>query len=186
MPRQTPATERKSSMSEHDNYEDLTQCGLDDAQEAELLRLQRECTFMWTNKKGEAFGVIMSFLPKDGKFWLTCAERRARVPALRRYPRASICVNSTGTSLGTGKTVTYKGECIVHKSRDVKDWFYPEFARHLRPEPKAAEVFQDFLDSPERVVLEFTPDYKLTFDSALMWARSPEAATSKDDPRNQS
>ena len=55
-------------MSEHDNYEDLTQCGLDDAQESELLRLQRECTFMWTNKKGEAFGVIMSFLPKDGKF----------------------------------------------------------------------------------------------------------------------
>ena len=32
--------------------------------------------------------------------------------------------------------------------------FYPEFARHLRPEPKAAQVFQDFLDSPERVVIE--------------------------------
>ena len=173
-------------MSEHDNYEDLTQCGLDDTQEAELLRIQRECTFMWSNKKGEAFGVIMSFLPKDGKFWLTCAERRARVPALRRFPRASICVNSTGTSLGTGKTVTYKGECVIHDSREIKDWFYPEFASHLRPEPEAAKVFQNFLDSPERVVIEFTPDYALSFDSALMWARSPEAATNKNDPRNQS
>ena len=173
-------------MSEHDNYEDLTQCGLDDTQEAELLRIQRECTFMWTNKKGEAFGVIMSFLPKDGKFWLTCAERRARVPALRRFPRASICVNSTGTSLGTGKTVTYKGECVIHDSREIKDWFYPEFASHLRPEPEAAKVFQNFLDSPERVVIEFTPAYALSFDSALMWARSPEAAINKNDPRNQS
>ena len=53
-----------------DSYEDLTQCGLDDDNEAELLQIQRECTFMWTNKKGEAFGVIMSFLPKDGKLWL--------------------------------------------------------------------------------------------------------------------
>ena len=169
-----------------DSYEDLTQCGLDDNNEAELLQIQRECTFMWTNKKGEAFGVIMSFLPKDGKLWLTCAERRARVPALRRFPRASVCVNSTGTVLGTGKTVTYKGECVIHTGRDVKDWFYPEFSRHLRPEPKAAQVYQDFLDSPERVVIEFTPDYKLSFDSSIMWARSPEAASNKEDPRNQS
>ena len=74
-----------------DSYEDLTQCGLDDDNEAELLQIQRECTFMWTNKKGEAFGVIMSFLPKDGKLWLTCAERRARVPALGVPASFSLC-----------------------------------------------------------------------------------------------
>ena len=131
-----------------DNYEDLTQCGLESDLEQELLDVQRECTFMWTNKKGEAFGVIMSYLPSDGKIWLTCAERRARVPALRRFPRASICINSTGTSMGTGKTVTYKGSCVIHDSREIKDWFYPIFARRLRPEPEAAAVFQKFLDSP--------------------------------------
>ena len=60
-------------MSEQDdNYEDLTQCGLESELEQELLDVQRECTFMWTNKKGEAFGVIMSYLPSDGKIWLTC------------------------------------------------------------------------------------------------------------------
>jgi hypothetical protein len=37
-------------------------------------------------------------------------------------------------------------------------------------------VFQQFLDSPQRVVIEFTPDYKLSFDGALMWQRSPEVA----------
>ena len=159
------------------DYEDLTECGLSEELEDELIHTQTECTFMWTNKAGEAFGVIMSFLPKDGRLWLTAAERRARISAIRRFPRAAVCVNSTGTSMGKGKTVTYKGSCIVHDSRDVKDWFYPEFARHLRPDDEqAAAAFQSFLDSPHRVIIEFTPDYKLSFDSAIMWQRSPEAA----------
>jgi general stress protein 26 len=159
-----------------DSYEDLTECGLSDELEHELVHTQRECTFMWTNKAGEAFGVIMSYLPKDGKLWLTAAERRARIAAIRRFPRASVCINSTGTAMGTGKTVTYKGTCTVHDSREVKDWFYPEFSAYLRPDPAAARAFQSFLDSPARVVIEFEPDYRLSFDSTLMWARSPEAA----------
>ncbi|MGI9621687.1 MAG: hypothetical protein ACR2PK_02525 [Acidimicrobiales bacterium] len=163
-------------MSE-DSYEDLTECGLSEDLEKQLLQVQRECTFMWTNKAGEAFGVIMSFLPKDGAIWMTAAERRARVSAIRRFPRASVCVTSLGTDLGGGKTVTYKGNCIVHASREVKDWFYPEFANHLRPDDEAAaRAFESFLDSPARVVIEFQPDYKLSFDSSIMWQRSPEAA----------
>lgn len=162
-------------MTDNDSYEDLTECGLTPELEDQLIHTQRECTFMWTNQKGEAFGVIMSMLPKDGKLWLTCAAARKRVPALRRFPRASICVNSTGTDIGTGKTVSFKGECIIHEDREVKDWFYPEFSRHLRGDTPAAKVFEKFLDSPDRVVIEFTPDYKLGFDSALMWARSPDA-----------
>ncbi len=159
-----------------DDYEDLTECALSKDLEQKLISVQRECVFMWTNNAGEAFGVVMSFLPKDGKFWLTAAERRARISAIRRFPRASICVNSTGTSMGGGKTVTYKGSCIVHDDRETKDWFYPEFATALRPDnPTAASAFQAFLDSPHRVVIEFTPHYTLSFDANLMWARSPEA-----------
>jgi hypothetical protein len=158
------------------DYEDLTECGLTHELEQELLLKQRECTFMWTNKAGEAFGVIMSFFPHEGKIWLTAAERRARISAIRRFPRASLCITSTGTDMGTGKTITYKGECIVHDSRDIKDWFYPQFAKWIRPDDEvASSTFEKFLDSPDRVVVEFTPDYKLGFDSALMWARSPEA-----------
>jgi hypothetical protein len=79
--------------------------------------------------------------------------------------------------MGTGKTVSYKGECVIHEDRDVKDWFYPEFSRHVRGDTPEAKAFEKFLDSPDRVVIEFTPDYKLGFDSVLMWARSPEAGT---------
>jgi general stress protein 26 len=161
-----------------DDYEDLTECALTDELERKLVDVQRECVFMWTNKDGEAFGVVMSCLPKDGRFWLTAAERRARISAIRRFPRASLCLNSSGTRMGGGKTVTYKGSCVVHDDRATKDWFYPEFARSIRPDnEQAAVAFQKFLDSPHRVIIEFIPDYTLSFDASLMWARSPEVIT---------
>lgn len=158
------------------DYEDLTECALSSELESQLVNSQRECVFMWTNNAGEAFGVVMSYLPKDGKLWLTAAERRARISAIRRFPRASICINSTGSRMGGGKTVTYKGSCVVHTDRETKDWFYTEFSDYLRPDDnKAARAFQSFLDSPHRVVIEFTPDYALSFDASIMWTRSPEA-----------
>jgi len=62
----------------------------------------------------------------------------------------------------------------VHTGRDVKDWFYPEFATYIRPDSQeAAQEFEKFLDSPHRVVIEFVPDYTLSFDASLMWQRSP-------------
>jgi general stress protein 26 len=159
-----------------DDYEDLTECALSPELERQLVDTQREGVFMWTNAAGEAFGVVMSYLPEDGAFWLTAAERRKRITALRRFPRASLCINSTGSPMGGGKTITYKGECTIHDDRATKDWFYPAFARRLRPDNEvAARTFQEFLDSPHRVVIEFVPDYSLSFDSTLMWARSPDA-----------
>ena len=158
------------------DYEDLTECALSEELEQQLVHTQRECVFMWTNAAGESFGVVMSYLPKDGKFWLTAAERRARISAIRRFPRASLCINSTGSKMGGGKTVSYKGTCIVHDDRTTKDWFYPEFSTSLRPDNQAAAAaFRTFLDSPHRVIIEFIPDYTLSFDANLMWARSPEA-----------
>ena len=157
------------------DYEDLTECGLSEDLEQKLLYTQRECVFMWTNQQGEAFGVVHAYLPKDGKIWMTAAERRKRISAIRRFPRASVCVNGSGSVIGGGKTVTYKGSCVVHDDRETKDWFYPEFSRYLNPDnEQRATAFQSFLDSPHRVVIEFVPDYKLSFDSSLMWLRSPE------------
>ncbi len=156
-----------------DSYEDLSECGLSAELEHELVNTCRNCVFTWVNSKGEPFGVVMSYLPKDGKLWLTAAARRKRIPALRRNPRASICVWGAGTPLGGGRTMSYKGSCVIHEDRETKDWFYPEFARYLRGDTPQAEVFRQFLDSPDRVIIEFTPDYKLGFDAELMWARSP-------------
>ena len=162
-------------MGSDDSYEDLTECALTPELERKLVESHGECVFMWVNSKGEPFGVVMSYMPKDGKLWLTAAATRKRIPALRRNPRSAICINSTGGRMGGGKTVTYKGNTFIHEDRATKDWFYPEFAGRLRPDsPAAAAAFQKFLDSPHRVIMEFVPDYSLSFDATLMWARSPE------------
>ena len=162
-----------------EDYEDVTQYPLDEAREVELREKQRECVFMWTNKAGEPVGVIMSYLETDdGRIWLTGSEQRARFPAIKRDPRTCVCITSTGTDMGPGKTVTYKGISVVHAkdNRKVKDWFYPTFARKLYGEAGDAKVeqFVQFLDSPRRVVVEFIPTKKIVYDGEKMAAATPE------------
>ena len=79
--------------------------------------------------------------------------------------------------MGGGKTVTYKGHTVIHEDDATKQWFYRllasgmavsrdagnAFARNLNP-----EKFVEFLDTPERVVLEFTPEMSIPFDGDKM------------------
>jgi general stress protein 26 len=152
-----------------DNYEDVTVYGLEGTAEARMLELQKECTFIWSNKEGWPVGVIMSYVFRNGKFWLTGTSQRARMSAVRRDPRVCIVVTSTGTELGSNQTVTYKGECILHDDRETKDWFYHELAYALKGrDPAAAEVFKKFMDSPLRLVLEVTPTQRIGYDGRKM------------------
>ena len=152
-----------------DNYEDVTVYGLEDEAEAEMLALQKECTFVWSNKEGWPVGVIMSYVFSDGKFWLTASSQRARMSAVKRDPRVCIVVTSTGTEMGANRTVTYKGTCELHDSREVKEWYYHELAYKLRgDDPEAAELFKKFLDSPRRLVMEITPTQRIGYDGRKM------------------
>lgn len=154
-------------MSEQiDNYEMVSIYGLDEADKEKLLRTGRECTFNWATKDGWPMGVIMAYLWKEGRFWLTAGAHRHRIAAVRRDPRVSIVVNSTGGPLGPAKTVTAKGRCVIREDRETKEWFYPEFSRHLYPDDW--ENFAQFLDSPIRIVLEVTPEKWITYDGEKM------------------
>ncbi len=155
----------------HD-YEQVSVYGLDEGARDELLRTNAECTFSWSTKDGWPVGVIMSYLWKDGRFWLTAGAHRHRIEAVRRDPRVSIIVTSTGTKLGAGKSITAKGRCIVREDAETKHWFYPEFARHLYPDAKVAEGFAVFLDSPLRIVLEVVPEKWITYDGTKMFLDS--------------
>ncbi len=163
-------------MSNHAS-ENLDECGLDDSALAQLLTEQNECTFMWVTKAGLPFGVIMSYFWRDGSFWLTSAEKRVRVAAIRRTGHAALVVTSKGTSLGTGKTASFRGRCTVHDDRSMLDWMLPELARVLRPDSEeGAAAMLEHLDTPNRVVLQLTPEYQLDFDSRKMWVQKPDAA----------
>jgi general stress protein 26 len=157
------------------NYEDVTAYGLDDDDERELLLAHNECTFIWSNREGWPVGVIMSYVWRRDRFWLTAASQRARISAVRRDPRVCVVVTSTGSPLPRNKTVTWKGRCTVHDSRPVKDWFYPELAAALNPgDPGRARQFEAFLDSPRRVVLEVEPTQRISYDGAKMRAATAQ------------
>tara|TARA_Y100001960_G_C14402917_1_gene694302 strand:+ start:20 stop:523 length:504 start_codon:yes stop_codon:yes gene_type:complete len=151
-----------------ENYEDVTGYGLDAKTEEELLLAHNECTFIWANKEGWPVGVIMSYIWRKQRFWLTASSQRARVHAVRRDPRVAVCVTSTGSPLPRNKTVTWKGLCKIHDSKEVKNWFYPDLSCALHGEGERAQLFENFLDSPRRVILEIEPTQRISYDGEKM------------------
>jgi general stress protein 26 len=152
-----------------------------------LLSMHNECVFNWGTRDGWPMGVIMSYLWRDGRVWLTAGVHRHRISAIRRDPRCSVVFSSSGTRLGPGRSITIKGRAIVHEDRETKDWFYPAFAAHLNPDdPKAAARFQTHLDSPIRAVIEVVPEKFITYDGVKMFldeaGKLPEGA--KSAPRS--
>ena len=168
------------------DYEDLTSYYLDDDALEQLLEATGECILNWSTKDGWPVGVVHAYVRDDkGHIWVTCAERRKRVKAIKRDPRVSVVINGTGAGL-PGKTVTYKGTCTVHQHGDAgwdetKEWFYRALCARVNPDDTAAqEVFYRFLDSPERVILEIEPTWKLTYDGAKMGAATALAMSASD------
>jgi general stress protein 26 len=151
-----------------ENYEDVTKYDLDQNDEEKLLLAHNECTFIWSNKEGWPVGVIMSYIWRNGRFWLTASGQRARIAAVRRDPRVCIVVTSTGSPLPRNKTITWKGTCELHDDQATKDWFYPELAAALQSDPERQAWFQKFLDSPRRVIMEVTPTQRIGYDGAKM------------------
>jgi general stress protein 26 len=153
-----------------DNYERVSIYHLNPDDQEKLLSISRECVFNWCTRDEWPIGVIMSCFWHDGRMWLTAGGHRHRIAAVRRNPKVSVVVTSTGTAMGGGKTITIKGKCTVHEDRETKDWFYPAFAAHTNPhDAKAAKDFELMLDSPLRVILEVEPEKLITYDGIKMF-----------------
>ena len=160
------------------DYEDVTVFGLSPEREATLLAKQTEAVFMWTSFDGDAVGVVMNFVHRDGRFWLTGSGQRKRFAALRRRPRAAVAISSRGTDIGISQSVTYKGSVVLHDDAETKRWFYPALAARVRPEsPSQQAAFVQHLDSPNRLIIELTPDNRIAFDAEQMFAGSEAGAS---------
>ncbi|MDA1076984.1 MAG: hypothetical protein O3A63_19890 [Proteobacteria bacterium] len=159
------------------DYDDVRQYRLDPDREKELVTIAGECVFVWANKQGHPIGVITAYVPIDGHIWMTATRQRVRVKAIARDGRSSVVITSKGTTMGGGKTVTYKGHTVIHEDPEVKLRMYKilaagmagskddgnAFTKNLNP-----KTFIRFLDTPERVVLEFTPEMSIPFDGDKM------------------
>ena len=161
------------------NYDDVKNYRLDPEREEELLNTGGECTFIWANKAGHPIGVTSAYVPVKGKIWMTATKERVRIKAIARDGRSSIVISSKGTPMGGGKTVTYKGHTVIHDDQETKQWMYNLLAQGMMNEEKQdkdnaftsgikPEMFIRFLDTPERIVLEFTPEMSIPFDGDKM------------------
>ena len=157
------------------DYEDLTSMRLDEAEVERMLAAGGECIFNWTTRDGYPVGVVVAFVHHDGRFFTTCAERRKRVPALRARPQSGIVINSGG------KTASFRGDSIVHANGDdgfdeLKGWFYPKLSRlDTSPDDPYRQSFNQFLDSPHRVIIETQAKLVVAFDTAKFQAFTAEA-----------
>lgn len=163
-----------------ENYEDVTAFDLDPAVEEELLLAHNECTFIWANREGWPVGVIMSYVWRRERFWLTASSQRARVHAVRRDPRVCVVVTSTGSPLPRNKAITWKGLCRLHDDEATKAWFYPELASALQPEGPGRNAFVEFLDSPRRIIIEVEPTERIGYDGAKMASTTAEWMRNRD------
>jgi general stress protein 26 len=171
------------------NYEDVRAFTLNKGEQDDLLRTQNECTFVWSTRDGWPVGVIMSYVWRDGKVWLTSSVQRKRVKAVARDPRVSVIVSGAGTTLGPGKTVTLKGRCQLRDDRETSEWFYPALAAAIFPDNEVRQQrFIALLDSPGRVIFEVTPVASITHDVeklAKSASRARRAAEGEQDGDRQ-
>ena len=161
--------------SDQIDYEDLTTMRLDEESLRVLVEPGGECIFNWTTTDGYPVGVVVAYVYRDGKFWTTCADRRKRVPALRKRPQSGIVINRNG------KTASYKGDSIVHANGDagfdeLKTWFYATLSGvAAAPEDAYRRAFAKFLDSPHRVIIETDARLIVAFDTMKFAAFTNEA-----------
>lgn len=160
-------------MSDEPYYEDLKPFALSQADREALLLAQSECTFCWGTKSGAPMGVVMAYVWRDDRMWLTATSQRKRVNALKRDPRCAVIVTSVGSSEPPGRTVTIQGDCRIHDDAAMKAWFYPALAERVVPVAGAMrDAFAKHLDSPLRVVFEVEPKLWVTCDAARMMGKS--------------
>jgi hypothetical protein len=181
------------------NYDDVKQYRLDPEREQELLMTGGECTFIWANKAGHPIGVTTAYVPVKGKIWMTATRERVRIKAIARDGRSSIVISSKGAPMGGGKTITYKGHTVIHDDTETKQWMYNLLAQGMGAASREDEdnaftagldpaMFVRFLDTPERIVLEFTPEMSIPFDGDKMAEGTAQAYAefAAEDAKNNS
>jgi hypothetical protein len=154
------------------DYDDVSVYPLSEPKIERLLQLQSECSVLWTTGDGWPVGVLHRFVYHDGRFWVTCAGHRKRVPALRKRDKSAVIVSSEGTSLGRDQTLTVKCRATVHDDdAHIQAWFYRALALKLNDGDEArAAVFERQLDSPGRVIIELSPTKWITYDGVKLAA----------------
>ena len=158
-----------------EDFEDVSLYTLEPERRDALLARGSECAVVWSTRDGWPIGVMHLYLWREGRFFVTCTERRKRVAALRARPKSSVIVAFEGE-----RTITAKTLATVHgpANNPHAAWFYPALAELALPgQPEAVreagvEGFVARLESDSRVIIEFEPTHWITFDGRRVKAHA--------------
>lgn len=147
---------------------DFASMALDADQLARLVGERGECVLNWTTRHGHPVGVVLAYLYRNDRFWMTCTARRQRVTALTARPRCSVVLNRDGHS------ATFKGTAIIHQPGDadwptLTNWFYPALSRtEHNPNDAWAGALRRFIDTPAQVIIEVDARLMVSFNFAVL------------------
>lgn len=136
---------------------------------ARLLSEQNECTFGWVTNEGRPASTIVSFVAKADKIYMTALASSARVKALSRNSNAVVVISGKGSPVGHSRCVSMQGHCHVESDEATRDQFFPAFSKAVLPDSeKGAGFMARSMNTPENLVLVFTPNKVLPYDSQAM------------------
>ena len=157
-----------------EDFEDVSIYEIDRGRRESLLGGGGEAAVVWSTREGWPVGVMHIYLWRDGCFWVTCTERRKRVPALRARPQSSVIV-----AFEDEQTITAKTMATVHEpGSEHEGWFFTALAERViaeQPEPVRAEGVAGFvrrLVSQSRVIIQLDPVKWISFDGRRVKAHS--------------
>lgn len=122
----------------------------------EVIRLGREMFVAHlAPKDGYPIVTIHVYCLIDGNLWTTSVKGRVKAAALRRDPRCSMCISTTGLNLPFGGGITIKAKAEIVEDRAIVERVCREHARRYYPTPTAEELFFASLFTPNRVAIRF-------------------------------
>ena len=138
-----------------------------------LLAVQNECTLCWTTQRGTPAATIVSFAYYDGSLWMAALEGSARVRRISAQPQCAIVISGKGTDLGSACCVSMQGICEIIDDVAERDRFFPAFATAVLPNSeRGAARMAAMMNSPENLVLRFTPDRIIPYDASAAMANA--------------
>ena len=107
---------------------------------------------------------------------MTALEGSARVQAIGRNAATALVVSGRGTALGDARCISMRGECLIHRDAQVRDWFFPLFSQRVLPDSAAgAAGMAAMMNNAANTVLEFVPAKVIPYDAHEAMAAANKA-----------
>ncbi len=136
----------------------------------QLLRTQNECTLCWTRSNGAPAATVVSYVFAEECLWMTALAGSNRIVAIGRRPDVAVVVSGKGCSIGHSRCLSMQGRCDIIEDSEQRSWFFEAFGRAvLRNSERGARLMADSMNSPENLVLRFTPERRFPYDSQAMF-----------------